>query len=160
MYSTYPPQEGNDPKLSSIMPVPAASSTSAASTVVIQRPNNVSPSDIATTTAVMKHPPQVGKDPKLLKVCMNDTANLDYQHQEQEQLNEEQPSKESIANSLLSFKQASPISGHGESNVKKLKTDSRTMLTNNISSSSSEAAAEPCMNNSNFWLQDEEERFL
>ena len=254
MYSTLPPQEGCDPKLSSIMPArsrqsAAAPSAAVASAVALQRPH-CSPSNVskpvimeaprmkqppqvgtdpkllacmndgdatissphANFTPPMKQPPQVGTDPKLL-ACMNDGdaaisssshANLSSAapapSQNQQLTDAAPPSKESIANSLLSFKQTSPITTDKKDlqntntgvmanfrpmrpnpvdslthsnqclaekqsmvdasiNNKQPETDSHSMLTN-VSSASIDAAAEPCINNSNFWLQEEEERFL
>jgi len=260
MYSTLPPQEGRDPKLSSIMPArprqsAAAPSAAVASAVTLQRPH-CSPSNVAKpvnmSAATMKQPPQVGTDPKLL-ACMNDGdaaisssshanftptmkqppqvgtdpkllaymndgdaaisssssssshANLSVaapapsQNQHQQLTDAAPPSKESIANSLLSFKQTSPITTEKKglqntntgvmANFRSMRpipgdslthsnqclaekqsmvdasiniqpeTESHSMLTN-VSSASIDAAAEPCINNSNFWLQEEEERFL
>jgi len=253
MYSTLPPQEGRDPKLSSIMPArprqsAAAPSAAVASAVTLQRPH-CSPSNVAKpvnmSAATMKQPPQVGTDPKLL-ACMNDGdaaisssshanftptmkqppqvgtdpkllacindgdaaisssphANLSVAaspSQQQQLTDAAPPSKESIANSLHSFKQTSPITTEKKdlqntnagvmANFRPMRpipvdslthsnqclaekqsmvdasiniqpeTESHSMLTN-VSSASIDAAAEPCINNSNFWLQEEEERFL
>ncbi|KAL7499812.1 hypothetical protein ACHAWT_010238 [Skeletonema menzelii] len=185
MYSSsLPPQEGNDPKLSSIMlsaqpsgaaPSAAVASAAVASAGLQQQPPIVSKPAIMT----MKHPPQVGNDPKLL-ACMNDgddavvtslspLAGLSAadsalsHHQQQQQLSDAAPpSKESIANSLLSFKQTSPITtaSPGTRPFKQNPVDSSTSSNHNVTCASVEAAAEPCINNSNFWLQEEEERFL
>lgn len=200
MYSTFPPQEGNDPKLSDIIAPPTAAAPSA---VAQQWPNNCS---------ATKQPPQVGNDPKLL-VCMNDDgdaleslsstqhANLnvaasDPSHHQQQLSDAASPTQESIANSLLSFKQTSPIStarkappnantcmvnfcpiqpnpAHSLTNSnqrqtivdasidKKPENNSHNHgMPSNVSCDSTDVAAEPCINNSNFWMQDEEERFL
>ncbi len=218
MYSSFPPQEGNDPKLSSIMATrPSAAAAPPSSAAVASRPNNLPP-----------HPPQVGKDPKLLACCMNDNgdsaitssssssqANLGVaaaaassvpSHQQVvEHDDAAPPSKESIANSLLSFKQTSPTmatkappnSGimanfcqvkpnnpaDSLTNVNQLHTENHSVIDSRNGASNYEIheetdshssmltkkvvfptfinpAAEPCINNSNFWLQEEEERFL
>ena len=192
----------------------AAPSAAVASAVALQRPH-CSPSNVSKPVIMeaprMKQPPQVGTDPKLL-ACMNDGdatisssshANLSVAaspSQQQQFTDAAPPSKESIANSLLSFKQTSPITTDKKDlqntntgvmanfrpmrpnpvdslthsnqclaekqsmvdasiNNKQPETDSHSMLTN-VSSASIDAAAEPCINNSNFWLQEEEERFL
>lgn len=207
MYSTLPPQEGKDPKLSSIMTAAAPSASA-----VLQQESNLS-SSIVSKPAIMaaQQPPQVGNDPKLL-ACMNDDAaivssssspraNLSVavsapSHHQQQLGDAASPTQESIANSLLSFKETSPIStarkappgtgtvmadfrpmqtnpvhsltnsNHNQPTVdasihKKSDTDSHDHgMLSTVSCASIDVAAEPCINNSNFWLQDEEERFL
>lgn len=197
MYSTLPPQEGNDPKLSSIMTAAASS----ASAVYSSSSSNVSKPVITAA----QQPPQVGNDPKLL-ACMNDdgaaivtslsSPSSAPSHNQQQLGDAASPTQELIANSLLSFRQASPlstvrnaspdtstdmvnfhpiqpnliqsstISNHnqaaGDASInKKSEPDSHNHgLLSNVSCASIDVAAEPCINNSNFWLQDEEERFL
>lgn len=176
--SSLPPQEGNDPKLSSIMPFSAQPpEVDPSAAVSSEQPIDLLPSNVSEPNIVtMKLPPQVGNDPKLL-ACMNDggaailssSANLSAaasapsQHQQQQQLSDAAPpSKESIANSLLSFKQTSPIStasSSGTSPPVETLTNSNHGA-NNVSGASVQVAAKPSINNSHFWQQEEEERFL
>lgn len=175
--SSLPPQEGNDPKLSSIMPIVAQPpEVDPAAAVSSEQPNDCSPSNVLEPNIMtMKLPPRVGNDPKLL-ACMNDdgaailsssadlsaAASASSQHQQQQQLSDAAPpSKESIANSLLSFKQTSPTSAasSGTSPPVESLTNSNHGA-NNVSCASVQVAAKPSINNSHFWQQEEEERFL
>lgn len=174
-----------DHKLSSMAAGPVASA------VALQQPNfppSIVPKPVAMINeapTTRKHPPQVGKDPKLL-ACMNDSssshANLGVAasislHQQQLNDNIAPPSKESIA-ALLSFKQTSPttVATNGPpntgimANYRQMKPNPSDSLTNSnqfraddhmsLTNVPSASTAQHCINNSNFWLQEEEERFL
>lgn len=174
--SSLPPQEGNDPKLSSIMPIVAQPpEVDPAAAVSSEQPNDCSPSNVLEPNIMtMKLPPQVGNDPKLL-ACMNDdgaailsssadlsaAASASSQHQQQQQQLSDAapPSKESIANSLLSFKQTSPTSAAAPGTSPPVDQNSNHGA-NNVSCASVQVAAKPSINNSHFWQQEEEERFL
>lgn len=158
MYSSLPPQEGFDPKLSSIMAAQSSADT--------HPPSFGVPNTVANDAATMKQPPQVGMDPKLL-VCMNDGDGTNKN---------DDLAKESVANSLLSFKLTLPASVSSSSTATKTPQNSSNVAAkafpmkpnsksqdssvNVASTSVKAAAAEPYINNSNFWLQEEEERFL
>ena len=186
MNLAFPTQEvGYDTKLNPIMsareqPSELASSISTVPTLL--RPKALSdvskPSHDVAAASASARMPQVGKDTERL-LCMNNAEAIDassfsscadlncHQHQQQEQQlqplsGEEPPSKVSIANSLLSFKQTT---------ARKIVSADDGMCTNYISSPNPKnedtpstaikgGAAKLCTNNSNFWLQEEEERFL
>ncbi len=171
MNGSLPPQEGSDPKLSSIMVGPSESEATTTSGSAVARgishrrlgKNRTSGSDAATPSyppqavidcdaAKPSCPPQVGKDPKLL-ACMDGTGEAAIAAAAAQTSNPvplrndgvTPPSQESVATSLLSFKQTSPV-----------------LMSKNSAFTATKAPPDTVTNNapSGWWQQDEEERFL
>lgn len=176
MNGSLPPQEGSDPKLSSIIVGPSeseATTTTSGSAITSgishrrlgKSRARTSASDAATPSrppqvekdcdaAKPSCPPQVGKDPKLL-ACMDGTGEAAIAAAAAQTSNPvplrkdgvAPPSQESVATSLLSFKQTSPV-----------------LMSKNSAFTAAKAPPAPdaVPNNapSGWWQQDEEERFL
>ena len=204
MNGSLPPQEGSDPKLSSIMVGPSESEATTTSGLAVARgishrrlgksQARASASDAAKPSrppqvekdcdaAKPSCPPQVGKDPKLLAcmdgtgeaaiagdaakpscppqvgtdpkllVCMDGTGEAAIAAAAAQTSNPvplrndgvTPPSQESVATSLLSFKQTSPV-----------------LMSKNSAFTAAKAPPDAVSNNapSGWWQQDEEERFL
>jgi hypothetical protein len=171
MNGSLPPQEGSDPKLSSIMVGPSESEATTTSGSAVARgishrrlgKSRASAGDAATPSyppqtvkddaAKPSCPPQVGKDSKLL-ACMDGTGEAAIAGDAAAQTSNPvplrndavpPPSQESVATSLLSFKQTSPV-----------------LMSKNSAFTATKAPPDTVANNapSGWWQQDEEERFL